>query len=186
MVIYQRKSCSWTYRKENFLQVKRLIYMSVIYICVLLIVISSTVFCFRYKPRYICMPEDYKDSVYIEVDGDISFKDYPDTQKITDKAAIKKIFSYLNNLQVDYVYGYFSEKTMEFEIPELDAVSKGSTKHNGGKWGMLEFYTGRGYAPSYSILISNERYIEGINYHVYKTRNKDTSIISELEALELK
>lgn len=126
----------------------------------------------------------YQNSEYIEVVGEIYLKDYPNMKTITDKAAIKKIVNYLDNIPLTYVYGYFDNTRHEFIIPEIVKSNKKASTHDNEKYGCLIFYnedrieTGR-------IIFYNEKYVEGLNYHAYKVQNENTFIISELEELDL-
>ena len=56
---------------------------------VILIIASLTTFYFKHKTRYLHI-EAYQSSAYVDVIGEIYFKDYPNTKTITDTASIKK------------------------------------------------------------------------------------------------
>lgn len=151
---------------------------------VILIIASLTTFCFKHKTRYLHI-ESYQSSAYVDVIGEIYFKDYPNTKTITDTASIKKIVDYLNNIPLVSVYGYFDKSKQEFIVPELTKNKKNSSTQDDERGGCLIFYNydrieiGR-------IKFYNEKYIEGLNYNAYKVKNDETFIISELEVLDLK
>lgn len=154
------------------------------FICVVLVIIFFTLFYFTHKTHYLNIGF-YQNSEYIDVVGEIHLKDYPNMKTIADKAAIKKIVNYLNNIQLTSVYGYFDNSRREFIIPEIAKNNKNLSIQDNEKYGCLIFYnedrieTGR-------IIFHNEKYVEGLNYHAYKVQNEETFIISELEELNLK
>ena len=153
-------------------------------IFIILIIAFLTTFHFKYKTRYLHI-ESYQSSAYVDIVGEIHLKDYPNTKTITDTASIKKIVDYLNNIPLVSVYGYFDKSKQEFIIPELTKNKEDSSTLGNEKYGCLIFYNYDGVETG-RIEFYNEKYIEGLNYHAYKAKNREMLIISELEALDLK
>lgn len=153
-------------------------------ICIILIIVFSIAFYFTHKTQYLNI-ESYQNSECMDIVGTIRLKDYPNTKTITDKVAIKKIVDYLNNIPLLSVYGYFDKSKREFIIPELVKDNEDSLTLDNERYGCLIFYDDKGIEKG-RIILHNEKYIEGLNYHAYKVKNKEMLVISELESLDLR
>ena len=153
-------------------------------VCLILIVSSLLFFYFTHKTHYLDI-DSYQNSAYMEIVGQINLKDYPNTKIIADKMAIKKILNYLHDTPLLSVYGYFDADKREFIIPELLESKENSITADTEKYGSLVFYNDDMIEKG-RVIFYNEKYIEGLNYHAYKVKNKDTYMISEIESLDLK
>ena len=101
------------------------------------------------------------------------------------KRVSHKIENFLNNIPLLSVYGYFDKSKREFIIPELLESNEHSLTSDTERYGCLVFYNDDMIEKG-RIMFYNEEYIEGLNYHAYKVKNKEMHIISDLESLDLK
>lgn len=108
---------------------------------------------------------------WIETTPGITLKGYPEAEEfttatITDRQAINKVVDYLNSILLTYVR----------EGENFDEQDGGT----------IHFFDEHGHSLG-SVSISHDNYIhDSRNVTTYKARDKDTSIISCLENLDLK